>query len=89
MIRPRDVPENCVISFFGEVIDKVATGQKAKVIVENRWEDGPHPLYEVEYKGQRLAFFHPGVGAPLATHLLEEVIAFGCRNSLPAVAVAF
>jgi len=27
-----------------------------------------------------LAFFHPGVGAPLAAGLLEEVIAFGCRK---------
>ncbi len=80
MIRSRDVPEHCVISFFGEVIDKVATGHKARVIVENRWEDGSHPLYEIEYKGQRLAFFHPGVGAPLSASLLEEVIAFGCRK---------
>ena len=80
VIQPRGVPEHCVISFFGEVIDKVATEHKARVIVENRWEDGPHPLYEIEYKGQRLAFFHPGVGAPLSASLLEEVIAFGCRK---------
>lgn len=80
VIRPRDVPIHCVISFFGEVIDKIADGYKAKMIVENRWEDGPHPLYEIEYRGQRLAFFHPGVGAPLSASLLEEVIAFGCRK---------
>ena len=80
VIRPRDVPEYCVISFFGEVIDKVAAGYNAKKLVENRWEDGSHPLYEIQYKGQRLAFFHPGVGAPLSASLLEEVIAFGCRK---------
>lgn len=50
------------------------------MIVENRWEDGPHSLYETEHKGQRLAFFHPGAGAPLSAALLEEVIAFGCRK---------
>jgi uridine phosphorylase len=27
-----------------------------------------------------LAFFHPGVGAPIAAGLLEEAIAFGCRK---------
>lgn len=80
VIRPRDVPEHCVISFFVDVINKIASEHNARMVVENRWEDGPHPLYEIEYKGQRLAFFHPGVGAPLSASLLEEVIAFGCRK---------
>jgi uridine phosphorylase len=40
----------------------------------------PHPVYEIEHQGQRLAFFHPGVGAALASALLEEVIAFGCNK---------
>lgn len=80
VIRPRDVPEHCVICFFQEVIDKVVAECNATVVVENAWEDGPHPIYEIEHKGQRLAFFHPGVGAPLATGLFEEVIAFGCKK---------
>lgn len=80
VIMPRDVPEHCVICFFSDVIDKVTVEHRAKIIVENRWEDGPHPLYEIEYKGQRLAFFHPGIGSALAAALLEEVIAFGCRK---------
>lgn len=80
VIKPRDVPEHCVISFFGDVIDKIAAEHKARMVVENRWEDGPHPLYEIEYKGQRLAFFHPAVGAPISASLLEEAIAFGCRK---------
>ena len=80
VIQPQDAPEHCVICFFAEVIDKIASKQEAKVVVENRWEDGPHTLYEIEYKEQRLAFFHPGVGAPLSASLLEEVIAFGCQK---------
>jgi len=76
----RDMPEQCVICFFSEVIDKVVAEQGARKLVENRWEDGPHPVYEIAYQGQRLAFFHPGIGAPLAANLLEEVIAFGCRK---------
>jgi uridine phosphorylase len=73
-----DVPERCVICFFREVVEKVASEHQAKVLTEHRWEDGPHPLYEIEYSGARLAFFQPGVGAPLAAGLLEEVIACGC-----------
>lgn len=80
VIRRRDVPENCVICFFKEVIDRVVSEYSAKVLVENHWEDGPHPLYEIQYKQRRLAFFHPGIGAPLSAGLLEEVIALGCRK---------
>jgi len=80
IIRARDLPEHCVICFFREVIDKVVKEQNALVAVKNHWEDGPHDIYEISYRGQRLAFFHPGVGAPIAAGLLEEAIAFGCRK---------
>lgn len=78
--RPRDMPEHCVICFFKEVNDKVIAEHHARMLVENRWEDGPHPVYEISYRNERLAFFHAGIGAPLAASLLEEVIAFGCRK---------
>jgi uridine phosphorylase len=80
VIKPLDVPEHCVICFFEEVIEKVCTEFNAKVIISNRWEDGPHPLYEISFLGRRLAFYHPGVGSALAAGLFEEVIAFGCRK---------
>jgi uridine phosphorylase len=54
--------------------------QRAKVAVDNRWEDGPHPIYEIAYHDRRLAFFHRGVGGALAAGLLEEAIAYGCRK---------
>jgi len=80
VIRAHDLPERCVITFFKDVIDKVLTEHNAKVVVQNKWEDGPHSIYEISYRGQRLAFFHPGVGAPISAGLLEEAIAFGCRT---------
>ena len=80
IIRARDLPEHCVICFFREVIDKVVKEHHARVAVKNHWEDGPHDIYEISYRSQRLAFFHPGVGAPIAAGLLEEAIAFGCRK---------
>jgi len=43
-------------------------------------EMGGHPVYEMDVDGQRLALFHPGVGAPHAAALLDEVIALGCRK---------
>jgi uridine phosphorylase len=80
VVKPRDMPEHCVICFFREVIDKVIVEHHAKLLVDGRWEDGPHPVYEISYRNQRLAFFHPGIGAPMAAGLLEEVIAYGCRK---------
>ena len=80
VIQPMDVPEHCVLTFFHEVIERVVQENNAQIVVSNRWEDGPHPLYEMEYQGKRLAFIHPGVGGALSASLLEEVIAFGCRK---------
>lgn len=80
IIRAEDLPEHCVICFFKEVLDKIIAENGARVAVENKWEDGPHCIYEISYQNQRLAFFHPGVGAPVAAGLLEEAIAFGCKK---------
>lgn len=52
----RDLPENCVITFFKEVIDKVIDQNGARVAVENKWEEVPHCIYEISYHGRRLAF---------------------------------
>lgn len=76
----RDAPERCVICFFRDVLDEVIAEHQARVVFDNRWEDGPHPIYAIEHAGQRIAFFHPAVGAALAAGLLEEAIASGCRQ---------
>src|SRR5919201_591070 len=43
-------------------------------------EHAVHVAYELEHEGSRLAFFQPGVGAPLAAAFLEQAIARGCRR---------
>ena len=78
--RKLDVPEHCVLCFFKEVIEKVAQDHDAKIHATHRWEDGLHHLYEIQLEGKRLAFMHPGVGAPLAAGILEDAIARGCRK---------
>src|SRR5258708_14259034 len=80
LIQPRPISEHCVICFFKEVIEKIVNEKNAKIAGSTRWEDGPHPIYEIMYQDRRLAFFHPGVGAPLAAGLMEDAIAFGCRK---------
>jgi uridine phosphorylase len=69
-----------VVCFFQEVLAKLRDSGRATVVAQRRWEHMTHPVLEIEIEGRRLAVFHPGVGAPLAAGLLEEVIALGCRK---------
>jgi uridine phosphorylase len=80
LIKPRDVPEHAVLCFFNEVITQLSQQHEMRVVKHLRSEMGTHPVYEIAVEGQRLAVFHPGVGAPLAAAMLEEVIALGCRK---------
>lgn len=80
VIEPMDVPEHCVVCFFPEVIAKICQDGKTSVITEHKWEDGAHLFYELQVGEKRLAFFHPGVGAPVAAGMLETAIALGCKK---------
>jgi uridine phosphorylase len=86
IIEPRllypdvDLPEHCVVCFFNDVIKKIVKEYSAKTSFSSEWENGSHLYYEIEYKGQRLGFIHPGVGAAIAGSILEEVITFGSRK---------
>jgi uridine phosphorylase len=80
LIHPIDIPEHAVVCFFQDVITKLSQQHKARVIKHLKSEIGAHPVYELEVEGKRLAVFHPGVGAPLAAGILEEVIALGCKK---------
>lgn len=80
VVEPIDIPEHCVLCFFQDVIGDLVQSGQARHVIDCRSEMGPHPVYELDVTGQRLALLHPGVGAPLAAGLLEEVIALGCRK---------
>ena len=75
-----DVPQHCVITFFREVLEKLYSEGQAHIITSHHWADMDRHLYEIEFEGQRVAAFHPGVGAALTCGILEEVIARGCRK---------
>jgi len=80
VIEAIDIPLNCVLCFFQEVITDVCGDGKAKFVANLGSEMGTHPIYEIEFEGKRVAVMHPGVGAPLAGAFLDEVIALGCRK---------
>ena len=74
------IPEHAVICFFRDVIDEVCGDGRADVVATFTWEHGIHQLFSLQVGDRRVAVFHPGVGAPLAGGLFEQVIATGCRT---------
>ncbi|HEY3289012.1 MAG TPA: hypothetical protein VGK87_02685, partial [Anaerolineae bacterium] len=80
LVKPIDIAEHCVVCFFQDVIDGLNQAGRLKLVSKQQSEIGFHPVYELDVNGQRVALFHPGIGAPLAIGILEEVIALGCRK---------
>jgi uridine phosphorylase len=80
VVKPVDVPERAVICFFQDVITRMSQQHKTRIVKHLKSEIGKHPIYELEYQGQHVAVFHPGVGAPMGAAMLEEVIALGCKK---------
>ncbi len=84
IINPRSVatpvkmPDHCVLCFFQEAIESLHHRDALQVITHLSSEMGKHPIYEWRCRDQPVALVHPGVGAPLAAALFEEVIALGC-----------
>ncbi len=79
-IKKLDGAEYCVMCFFKEVIEKVASEENTKIVATMRSEMGEHPIYEIKYKGKQVAFFHPCIGAPIAAGLMHEAIAYGYKK---------
>jgi purine-nucleoside phosphorylase len=78
--KPLDVADHCVICFFKEVIEEVCRTAGARIVFEDPWEDGMQQVFELTQDNKKVAFCHPGIGAPRAAAVLEEAIAIGCRK---------
>jgi uridine phosphorylase len=77
IIQRIDMPENVIICFFNDAIEKLKSEGKLKPITNLKSEMGLHPIYEMQFDNKRVAVFHPGIGAPQCGGMMEEVIALG------------
>jgi len=75
-----DVPDVVVACFFGDVVERVASSEGARVAATLVAEHGRHPVYALERGPGEVAFYQAGLGAPLAAAFLEEVIDYGART---------
>jgi uridine phosphorylase len=80
LIQPIDITERCVLCFFAEAIEKILTEYPHKIVSRLTSEGMNYPLYELDYKGEKIALMQACVGAPLAAGQIEELTAMGCRK---------
>lgn len=83
-VLSRPAPPRAVLCFFPEVIQSLLESDQLVQIGACRSEIGLHPLYVLRVETipgiREVLVMHPGVGAPLAAGLLEEIIAVGVRK---------
>lgn len=77
--RP-DVPAVVVACFFGDVVERLAKERQARLVTRLTAEHGRHAVWEIDHLSTRLAFFQPGLGAPLSAAFLEEMIEYGSET---------
>jgi uridine phosphorylase len=77
------LPECCVLSFYPALIKRFNETGKLKKIEELSTSGVsilPLDVYKMDVDGTSVTVVFPGVGAPNAGALLEELIGFGCRK---------
>jgi uridine phosphorylase len=80
LLAPIDMPQRCVVCFFQDVLREQRERGRLRQVATLRSEIGEHPIFVLECEdGREVTVFHPGIGAPLAVGMLEEVIALGGR----------
>lgn len=80
IISPVDIAERCVLCFFSEAIEKILSEYPHRVVANFTAESLVLPVYELEYKGKKIALIQAGVGAPVAASQIEELTALGCKK---------
>ncbi len=80
VIRHRDVPEACVLCFFGDVIDSLRRSHRLRIAGLFASEAGTVPLFSLNVGDATVGLFHSPLGAPASAGFLEELIAAGCRR---------
>jgi len=79
VVAPIAIAPACVLCFFHEVISRWEANGSLRLVTHLTSTIGRHAVYEWHNGDEPITLVHPGLGAPLAAMLLEELIALGCR----------
>lgn len=80
IISKKDVPECCVIAFFGDVIEKMFKNNRLKQIGTFYTCTVAIPIYETVYDGKKIGIVAGFLGAAGSAGELEELIAMGFKK---------
>jgi len=73
----RHVAPVAVLCFFNELLEQLAGEGVLKPVYTLRSEIGQNPVYDYTSEHGTVSVVHPGVGAPLAAGITEEMAAIG------------
>jgi len=74
------MPERCVLPIYHDVIKGLKEKNLLTRVTDIRTSMGPMPVYRMTHAGSEISVAHPGLCAPFAAAVLEELIAFGGRK---------
>ena len=80
VVKPVELPSRCVICFFGEAIGKIIKEIPNRIAAHFSAESAFFPVYELDYRGEKIALIQAGVGAPVGAFQIEELCAMGCKK---------
>jgi uridine phosphorylase len=89
LIEPKNLfkedilPEYCVMPFYGSLVRKLKdAGQLEKVFELSTAGVSlvPTEVFKTTFEGKAVTVAFPGIGAPAAGAMMEELIALGCRK---------
>jgi nucleoside phosphorylase len=80
LVQREDFPQHAVICFFHDVLSRLREQGTGEIIGYLTSEAGPNPMLRVEVDGTPVVAIQPGIGAPMAAFVLEELIALGART---------
>ena len=73
-----DVTVSCFSHYLFDSLLEVFDNKK--ILAEAHSATGISPIYEVEYEGEKFAFYHSYVGEPSCVGIYEDIIAMGSKN---------
>ena len=82
--RRRRVHPAVVLCFFNDLLGELAERGEVTPLYTLRSEVGANPVYEVATPSGPVAVVHPGMGAPFAAVVMEELVALGARAFVAA-----
>ena len=81
VLKPVDgISERCVLPIYHTVIEALQKDDLLTHVKDIGTSMGPMPVYHMAHEGKDITVAHPGLCAPFAAAVLEELIAFGCRK---------